>query len=349
MQPYIQELDPLKAEAAELKDIRKHWLEWRTGWEHKLATNEVYFLRAAAELQGAFQHRVGQIESTFRDIVKSQHGDYLGALDRANLDIQKRLWADLEKIQADYERLIHTELRLIRLRGAAAGPVSLTPPPAAITAAAAPLGFDYSRFAERFRGSDEYVRRNQEFYLRFFQGREDVLDIGCGRGEFLSVMGQAGIKARGIDLGAESVSQCRAKGLEAEEADLFVSLSSGQSQDYDGIFSAQVVEHIDPMRLPEMIRLCAANLRRGGVLAIETPNPECLAIFASHFFLDPTHTRPVPSPLLSFYMEEAGLGAIEIHRLSPAVQSMPELAELPEGFRNRFFGGLDYAIVAYKL
>jgi len=101
--------------------------------------------------------------------------------------------------------------------------------------------------------------------------------------------------------------------------------------------------------LPAMVRLCAAKLRRGGVLAIETPNPECLAIFATHFFLDPTHTRPVPHQLLAFYMEEAGFGLIEVHRLSPAMETMPEIADLPERFREKFFGGLDYAIVGKKL
>jgi hypothetical protein len=98
-----------------------------------------------------------------------------------------------------------------------------------------------------------------------------------------------------------------------------------------------------------MIRLCAASLRRGGVLAIETPNPDCLAIFATYFYLDPTHTRPVPRQLLEFYMEESGIGAIEVHEISPAVESIPELAELPESLRKRFFGGLDYAIVGRKL
>jgi len=98
-----------------------------------------------------------------------------------------------------------------------------------------------------------------------------------------------------------------------------------------------------------MIRLAASRLDRGGVLAIETPNPECLAIFASHFYLDPTHTRPVPHALLSFYMEEFGMGSIEVHRRSPAVESMPALASLPEDFRAAFFGGLDYAIIGRKL
>ena len=99
-----------------------------------------------------------------------------------------------------------------------------------------------------------------------------------------------------------------------------------------------------------MIRLASDKLSRQTACSrIETPNPECLAIFASHFYLDPTHTRPVPHPLVSFYMEEFGLGQIEVQRLSPAVESMPALAALPEDFRNAFFGGLDYAIFGTKL
>jgi hypothetical protein len=98
-----------------------------------------------------------------------------------------------------------------------------------------------------------------------------------------------------------------------------------------------------------LIRLAASKLARGGLLAIETPNPECLAALSMHFFLDPTHTRPVPSALMNFYMEEFGFGGIEIRRLSPAVESMPALASLPADFREAFFGGLDYAILGRKL
>jgi O-antigen chain-terminating methyltransferase len=90
--------------------------------------------------------------------------------------------------------------------------------------AAAPAGIpqlDYSRFAERFRGSEEYVRGNQEIYRQYFEGCSNVLDIGCGRGEFLDMMSELKVPARGIDLGEDSVAQCRAKGLQAEVADLF--------------------------------------------------------------------------------------------------------------------------------
>ena len=203
--------------------------------------------------------------------------------------------------------------------------------------------------SERFRGSEEYVKRNQQFYRPYFAACQSVLDIGCGRGEFLEMMRDAGVPARGIDLGEESVATCRHKGLEAESADLYTYLADLPEASLDGIFCSQVVEHLPPERLPEMVKLCASRLARNGVIAIETPNPECLAIFATHFYLDPTHTRPVPHGLLAFYLEEFGVGNIEVHRLSPAAESMPSLAGLPADFRDAFFGGLDYSIVGHKL
>ncbi len=346
----LASLGAIHGEVQELKDIRSYWVDWRQEWEHKLVLNETRLLRSVAELNAAFQHRAGQIETSFRDRVREQHAEFGSALERSSLDIQKRLWADLERVRSEYDRLIHTELRLIRQR--AAGPPATPAMPAAPSPPApvpGELAFDYARFAERFRGSEEYVQAGQRFYLPFFASRRDVLDIGCGRGEFLELMREAGVPARGIDLSQESVDLCRRKGLQAETADLFAYLTDLPESSLDGIFSSQVVEHLPPERLPEMVRLAASRLGRGGVLAIETPNPECLAIFASHFYLDPTHTRPIPHALLSFYMEEFGMGLIEVHRRSPAIESMPALAALPEDFRAAFFGGLDYAIVGQKL
>jgi SAM-dependent methyltransferase len=207
----------------------------------------------------------------------------------------------------------------------------------------------YPAFAERFRGSEEYVKRGQQIYVPYFAGRSGVLDIGCGRGEFLELLRDAGVTARGIDLNAESVALCQHKGFEAEVADLFQHLAAQPEAQLGGVFCAQVVEHLPPERLPELIKLAVQALEPGGVIVIETPNPECLAIFATHFYLDPTHTRPVPYPLLVFYLEEFGIGSIEVKKLSPAVESMPALSALPEEFRAAFFDGLDYAVIGRKL
>jgi O-antigen chain-terminating methyltransferase len=327
-----------------MADLRDHWAEWRIEWERKLAENEMQFLRSVADLQGGFQHRVTLMEANFRELLSTQHAAFTGAIDRSAGEIQKRFWADLERIRLEYERLIYSELSTVRQRAALAPPPQPAPPPAP----AAPA-FDYGRFAEKFRGPEEYVRESHRFYVAYFAGREQVLDIGCGRGEFLELMREAGVPARGIDLDPESIAACRAKNLDAVQADLYTYLDALPDASLDGIFCAQVVEHLPPDRLPELIRLCAAKLRRNAVLAFETPNPECLAIFASHFYLDPTHTRPVPHPLLTFYMHEYGFGLLEVHKRAPAIETMPALSTLPADFRAAFFNGLDYAAIGRKL
>jgi 2-polyprenyl-3-methyl-5-hydroxy-6-metoxy-1,4-benzoquinol methylase len=283
-------------------------------------------------------------------LIRAQHTDFAAALERAGNDIQKRLWADLERIRLEYESLIHAELRLVRQRAALLAPAAAFPAPSGGGSGPPPAPqFDYMKFAEKFRGPEEYVREGQRFYVDKFRGCRDVIDVGCGRGEFLELMKEAGIPARGIDQNEELIALCRRKGLDAGVADMFAYLRDLADEAIDGVFCAQVVEHLPPDLVTEFVRLAHAKLRRGGVLAIETPNPECLAIFATHFYLDPTHTRPIPPALLTFYVEEQGFGQIEVRRFAPAWESMPELNSLPGEVRERFFGPLDYAVLARRL
>jgi len=329
----------------QLEDMRKHWVQWRAEWERKLAANEVQFLRAAADLQGAFQHRVTLMESNFREMTAAQHRDFTGALERSALEIQKRLWDDMARIRDEYERLIHQELRVVRQRAAAAQVAPPVPSPPAVSGALE--GFDYLRFEDRFRGSFEQVMENQRFYAPYFQEASEVVDLGCGRGEFLAVMREAGIQARGVDNSPECVALCRSQGLDAVEGDLFEYLEGLPPLSLGGVFCAQVVEHLPMGALPKLAHLLASRLSKGGVAVLETPNPECLAIFASHFFLDPTHVRPVPPQLLVFLLEEAGFGRIEVIRRFPAEEAC--LSRLPAEFREQFFGAQDYAVVARRL
>lgn len=286
------------------------------------------------------------MDANYRDALRTQHADFTSALARANQDIRSDLLANMELVKAGFERLIHAELRIVRRRLQLVGaPATAT---AAPTQAAASPEIDYAWFAERFRGPEERVKAGQRVYVEYFKGREAVLDIGCGRGEFLELMREAGVGASGIDASAECVAACHLKGLEAHEADLFEYLASLAEESLDGIFCGQVVEHLAPARLPEFIKLCASRLESGGVIAIETPNPECLAIFATYFYLDPTHVRPVPRPLLEFYLRESGMEPQTALKLAPAVDVAPALASLPAEFHEAFFGALDYAVIARK-
>jgi O-antigen chain-terminating methyltransferase len=345
--PVQRKADALQEEARELKDVRTHWAEWRKEWERKLSINEVQFLRSVADLQSAFQHRATLMESNFRDLAGSYHKDFTGALDRARLEIQDRLWDDLANIRAEFEKLIHNELRVVRQRASAQAAPAAMPRVSALPDA--PPDIDYLRFSDRFRGSEQYVRSQLQRYVAKFEGSREVLDIGCGRGEFLECLREAGLLARGVESSEELVGLCRAKGLFVEKADLFEYLAAQPSASLDGIFCGQVVEHLPVARIPELVRLAAEVLRPGGTLVIETPNPECLAIFATHFYLDPTHIRPLPASLLAFYLEEHGFGRITVDYVNPASETMPSLTQLPEEFRRVFFGGLDYAITGRRL
>jgi len=344
LQSLASQMARLEEEARQMRDTRSHWAQWRQEWEAKLSHNEVVFLRNLAESQAAFQHRALRAEEAYRDLARTQHADFSKALTVATLELQKRMWDDFLRMRADYDAVIHRELRTLRQRSAP--PLESPAVSGEVPPAAAPV--DWLAFSERFRGSEEHVRAEQRIYAERFAGCHNVLDLGCGRGELLDVLRQAGIPARGVDANPELVAVCRASGLRAETADLFTFLAA-PGEDFDAIVTAQVVEHLPPLRLPELVRLASGRLRPGGLLAIETPNPACLAILATHFWIDPTHIRPVPAPLLSYWMEEAGLGAIEVVILNPAEKSIPALRSLPEDVRTALFGGLDYAIFARKL
>jgi O-antigen chain-terminating methyltransferase len=331
------DLPALRVDQQEFNDIRLHWGEWRRDWERRLTVNEAQFMRSVADLRLAYEQRLSSVEASFGRAMAAQHEEYLRAMNDAAHAAQARFWEDTRKFrheaQLHFEGLIHQQLRLLRQRPQGA----VTPP--------AEEGFTGYVFADRFRGPEAEIKSRLEKYLPWFDGCSRVLDLGCGRGEFLELVPSA----LGIDLSPENIRICQAKGLTVEQADLFTYLAQAPDQFFDGVFCGQVIEHLDPQRLPELIRLCAARLKPGSPLIFETPNPECLAIFASHFYIDPTHTRPVPPDLLRYYLEEAGFGQIEILRSGNAANEFPELAQLPEGVRQRFFGALDYAAIARRL
>ena len=374
-----KEMAALKKLRGEIDDMLHHWNEWRPALEEKLTKAEIDLLHSIR----AIEERAREREGAQRESTLAMHQNYLDSLRTstkklqdsfdASLDeIQKQFWSDLAKLKAEQEKLIHTELKLIRQRASASPEAPLeaapqAPPPfakpagsvsslasAQSAASLGPAAFDYVNFEERFRGSEATIRERQLFYAPYFKNCRRVVDLGCGRGEFLELLKENGVTGVGVDLNPDAIKACRAKSIEVHQSDLFEFLSHQPDESFDGLFCAHVVEHLTPESLPHLVNLAARKLKPSGLLAIETPNPGCLAIFAGDFYLDPTHQKPVPRQQLDFYLQEAGFTEIETHELNPAAEVFPELAAMDQlealsGFRSRFFGGLDYAIIGRKM
>ncbi len=350
-----QELADTRRRTAEIdkvqQDILHHWHNWRPEWEKRLTDSEIKFLHMIREMESAARRREGAALQREQAADAEMRRDYSARLAESAGALQQRFWADMQKQRTEQEKLIHTELRLIRRRSLAE---NATPPPAVDGTAAAPPRLDYGRFQERFRGPEEYVAENQTRYLEIFQGLSPVVDLGCGRGELLELFRAKGAACLGVDADPDAVSACSAKGLDVEADDLFAFIRRQEDNSLGAVVSAHVIEHLPPFRLPELVELAAAKLKPGGILALETPNPACLAIFCGDFYLDPTHRRPAPAQQIRFYMEESGLGEIAVRELNPAYELIPELAGLRQDpasapFVEKFFGGLDYVILGKKL
>jgi 2-polyprenyl-3-methyl-5-hydroxy-6-metoxy-1,4-benzoquinol methylase len=156
-----------------------------------------------------------------------------------------------------------------------------------------------------FGGQEDTVRRIQRPLVQFFRGYAPVLDIGCGRGIFLELLASADIEAVGIDHSEESLAACRSKGFEVycEDAPAYLQRTSEQ---FGGIFCSHVIEHMSYQDALGLLKLCYSALRVTGLLLLITPNPQDISVISETFWLDPTHVRPYPAPLLQSMLESVG-------------------------------------------
>ncbi len=150
----------------------------------------------------------------------------------------------------------------------------------------------YLGFEDLFRGTEDFVRARQAYYIDVIGDRHPVLDVGSGRGEFLDLMRDHAIPALGVDLLPEMVNYARRKGHRVEQAEANEYLASQPDGSLGAVFSAQVIEHMDSMDLLRFVALAHRKLRASGLLIMETVNMHSLAA-AKNFWVDPTHVTPV--------------------------------------------------------
>jgi len=220
----------------------------------------------------------------------------------------------------------------------------------------------YVAFEERFRGSAEEIRGKLSGYVSYFRDSAPVVDLGCGRGEFLELLRDAGIDSLGIDGNPEMVGRCRERGLAAEVSDVIDFVAGREPASFGGIFAAQLVEHLPPRLLGAFLESCHRALRPGGRLVLETVNPRSVIALVETFYRDLSHEKPLHPETLDFVLRAAGFREVELRYSSPVSERTRLLpltaAELGSGSTtinqnfeklNAFlFGDQDYAAIATK-
>jgi SAM-dependent methyltransferase len=283
--------------------------------------------------------------------------------------------AALDDLRASVALVQQTALTLKRevarvLESGAAGIAPLSEPVhAGAPGAGATLdAFKYVGFEDAFRGSRDEIRARLATYVPRFEALSDVLDIGCGRGEFLGLLRERGIAARGLDLNHEMVEVCRADGLDVVESDALAYLESLPDASLGGVFAAQVIEHLPPDYLMRLIEACYHKLRPGGLLILETINPACWLAFFESYLRDLTHVRALHPDTLQYLMRVSGFQDVTIEYKSPVAEAArlqaadpppadapPVLADLVETLNDnvtklnaRLFTFQDYAAVGRR-
>jgi O-antigen chain-terminating methyltransferase len=220
----------------------------------------------------------------------------------------------------------------------------------------------YVAFEERFRGSSEEIRRRLFDYVPCFRGSAPVLDLGCGRGEFLELLREAGIEGLGVDGNAEMVRSCRERGLSVEVGDAIDFVAHREPSSLGGVFAAQLVEHLPPRLLGEFLERCHRAIRPGGRMVLETVNPRSLIALVEAFYRDLSHEKPLHPETLDFALRAAGFREVELRYSSPvperarllpltAAEAGSGASTLNQNFEkvNAFlFGDQDYAAIATK-
>ena len=192
--------------------------------------------------------------------------------------------------------------------------------------------FCYAGFENRYRGSEEEIKKQQESYIPYFQNKKTVLDLGCGRGEFIELLGESDIEAEGIDINGEMIEICQDKGLNCQKADILEKLAEYEDGSLGGLFSSQVIEHLTPDYLKRMIELAYFKLAPSSYIVLETINPTSVFSLVQIFNLDLSHQKPIHPQTLQFLLESAGFDAVEIRYSSPLEQE--RLQDLPQTDEN---------------
>ena len=305
----------LRARAEALASLQTHLLVFAQQITAYVDTKDrLVFGELAAVDDTAINALSGHVQRTLEAYAArdARAAGRLDAMAAAEADLRSTV-AVLQQSSATFRRELE---RLIADRGAGPATGAAADAPAAVIDS-----YKYVGFEDRFRGSREAIRAQLTSYVPLFAGATDVLDVGCGRGELLELLRDAGVPARGLDLNHEMVEVCRSRGLDAAEGDLLSHLQSLPDGALGGLIAIQVVEHLQPEYLMRALDVAYDKLRPGAPIVLETINPACWFAFFSSYVRDLTHVRPLHPETLQYLLTASGFGRVRVEYRSPFPES----------------------------
>lgn len=211
----------------------------------------------------------------------------------------------------------------------------------------------YIALEDQFRGARDHIQEALTVYLPILQAAKatsEILDVGCGRGEWLELLKAEDYQAYGIDVNRISINQCRELGLDVKETDALTHMRGLAGDSLNCITAFHFVEHIPLEDLVAFVDHALRILRPGGILILETPNPQNLIVGSCNFYFDPTHRNPLPPLTMKCILESRGFDRLEVLELHPMLaEKLKGSDEISERFNALFYGAMDYAIVARKI
>jgi SAM-dependent methyltransferase len=180
----------------------------------------------------------------------------------------------------------------------------------------------YTGFENRFRGSEDAVKAQLKAYLSLFKKGNKVVDLGCGRGEFLDLLKSKWIEAEGIDINEQMVIICKDKGLSCRKGDILEKLTEYEDGILGGIFSSQVIEHLPPPYLKRLLELAYVKLGPSAPIVLETINPTSVFALVQIYHLDMSHKQPIHPQALKYLLESSGFEDIHIQYAAPLEEEM---------------------------
>ena len=216
----------------------------------------------------------------------------------------------------------------------------------------------YASFEDQFRGTRSDIKQRQSVYLPFIRevgagtAEAPILDLGCGRGEWLEFLKDASLIARGVDLNHIFLTECRELGLDVVEQDAVAYLRSLKPHSIGAVTSFHLIEHLPLKVLIALLDETLRVLKPGGMVILETPNPANVLVGSCNFYMDPTHRNPLPGPLTQYLLEARGFSSTHFLPLHPFGETEDRIADggsqVEHVFNKFFFGPQDYAVLGYK-